>query len=436
MAHHVQRLEELGPVDIGRVITHPWQVRSLDVIIELIHRLREIESWRSYYDFQRRLVGGLLETERHFAHASRMAKRAHKGKPVDPPETGDWELDRLVYRRVGRQLRSVGDALAWRLFNFDRRVIVAVSRNESPGPMFGKEGLGREIGEVKHAWENEHAFALLHDATNCMRIGDVTKFMPGRADLVEIKKDPKKLGREQVERMERVVATINEGAPMLVDGQQVELLGTSQQFRTHLPDLRRGLDAARREGHISIRLGTGWVVSITALTIDRPMTEEEALAQIERQKTARDRAFSKAGLPDVKHHLRARRLDRLDLNPIAAPYAIYPFDPETCAMLTCDFLVYDSTMAWDRLSAGFEAHGFTTRCELPEEAGPMRPDMPVILASKDHYGVLLRASGIDQVLLELVEPRAYAAAVEEVAAAGRDVAAGVFTFSNEKATWR
>ena len=38
-----------------------------------------------------------------------------------------------------------------------------------------------------------------------------------------------------------------------------------------------GLQAARREGHISIRLGTGWVVSITALTIDQPMTEDEAL---------------------------------------------------------------------------------------------------------------------------------------------------------------
>ena len=46
--------------------------------------------------------------------------------------------------------------------------------------------------------------------------------------------------------------------------------------------------------------------------------------------------------------------------------------------------------------------------------------------------VLLRASGIDQILLELVDPRRYAAAVKEVAEAGRYVDAGVFTFSNEK----
>jgi hypothetical protein len=40
------------------------------------------------------------------------------------------------------------------------------------------------------------------------------------------------------------------------------------------------------------------------------------------------------------------------------------------------------------------------------------------------------------VLLELVEPRVFAAAVGEVFALGRDVPAGMLTFSNERATWR
>ena len=41
-----------------------------------------------------------------------------------------------VCERVDRQLRSVADALAWRVFNYDRRVIVAFSRNYPPGPMY------------------------------------------------------------------------------------------------------------------------------------------------------------------------------------------------------------------------------------------------------------------------------------------------------------
>jgi hypothetical protein len=72
----------------------------------------------------------------------------------------------------------------------DRQVITALSRNEQPGPMFGKEGLLREIGEVKAAWERQGVFALLNDATGCIRIGDVTKFREERAEIIEVKGRP------------------------------------------------------------------------------------------------------------------------------------------------------------------------------------------------------------------------------------------------------
>jgi hypothetical protein len=93
-------------------------------------------------------------------------------------------------------------------------------------------------------------------------------------------------------------------------------------------------------------------------------------------------------------------------------------------------------MSWERLSAGFEAHGFRTRCELPAVSGEMDQTTPVILAQRDGYSVVLRAGGIEQVLLELVEPRLFAASVDEILAKGEDVPAGMFTFSNERGTWR
>jgi adenylosuccinate lyase len=40
-----------------------------------------------------------------------------------------------VFERVWRQLKSIGDALAWRAFGYDHPVIVALSRNQSAGPM-------------------------------------------------------------------------------------------------------------------------------------------------------------------------------------------------------------------------------------------------------------------------------------------------------------
>jgi hypothetical protein len=163
---------------------------------------------------------------------------------------------------------------------------------------------------------------------------------------------------------------------------------------------------------------------------------EEMGAWLKRQRGSTDRAFEEAGLREPKPTLYATRADRIDQNPTAAPFAIYPFDPETCALLTCDLLTYESTMSWERLEAGFEAEGFATKNELPDRGGMMDPDTLVIAASKGSMSVLLRAGAIEQIVLELVEPQVYAAAIGELFQLGRSVPAGMLTFANETETWK
>ena len=74
--------------------------------------------------------------------ARRQERRAAAGKPVEAGSgaTGSWALESLVCDRVARQVRLVGDALAWRLFNFDRRVVMALSRND-PGAFYDDKRL-------------------------------------------------------------------------------------------------------------------------------------------------------------------------------------------------------------------------------------------------------------------------------------------------------
>jgi hypothetical protein len=81
----------------------------------------------------------------------------------------DWSTERRVWDRIQRQFRAVCDALAWRMFRFDRRYIIAMSRSADPGPM-GKEVLPYELGRVQELWEQDGVFGLLHDLTNCLRI--------------------------------------------------------------------------------------------------------------------------------------------------------------------------------------------------------------------------------------------------------------------------
>lgn len=86
---------------------------------------------------------------------------------------GDWKR---VFERVWRQLKSIGDALAWRAFGYDRRVIVALSRNASPGPMHGKDGLIKEREVIEPAWRDNGEFVLHHDLTAALRVGDLSVF--------------------------------------------------------------------------------------------------------------------------------------------------------------------------------------------------------------------------------------------------------------------
>jgi hypothetical protein len=64
-----------------------------------------------------------------------------------------WQLELDIRERVARQLRCVGDALAWPVFGFERQYITALARNQSPGMMAGKLGLAAERARVEQVTE-------------------------------------------------------------------------------------------------------------------------------------------------------------------------------------------------------------------------------------------------------------------------------------------
>ena len=80
------------------------------------------------------------------------------------------------------------------MLSYDPRVIIALSRNQHPGPMADKKGLATEHAFVSDSWRDERRFVLLHDLTSCLSIGDATLFKEIGDDyeayLHEIKTDP------------------------------------------------------------------------------------------------------------------------------------------------------------------------------------------------------------------------------------------------------
>lgn len=146
-----QGIKLLTPEMSGVVLTHPAQQAIVPRLAQLIKWLRACEEPADFYEFQRHLFGDLYAVEERRAQCSRIIKRLRAGRslpgdtpPVpassDPTQLDSWELEAFVYERLARQLRTVGDGLAWRCFGYDRRMILVLSRNQSSGPMFGAPG--------------------------------------------------------------------------------------------------------------------------------------------------------------------------------------------------------------------------------------------------------------------------------------------------------
>lgn len=434
-----ERLLDRLPEEMEALLGHPVQAEAARLIAELVADLRTLRAPHDYYEFQRELGGHLYEAQLAQAEASRNAKRERAGRAVPTPTNAleSWELEVVLWDRVVRQLRAVGDAMAWRLFNYDRRFIIALSRNNPPGPFVGKEGLGYELGAVKEAWERDNSFALLHDLTNSVRVGDMTLFTASGPRLVEVKKSAEGGGsrrRQQLRRAQEAVAFINEGAP-LPGAPQVDLYVSPQQFKADLSALRDHVDRARREAVACSSIGHQQVLTVVALTAK---VDPSAQDVAKRSDALKSRAFRKAGLDQAQHHLRGIRADSIGRDRNLAPFTIYPLDPAAVAALTTDLVSYEYVVGWDRLGRAFESHDFDVELLLEQADGAVPEDIAVLHDRHADRRITLHSGGLDQLLHELVDVDRFVSAV--TAAARRSVvgdhSTAVLTFTNERAVWR
>ena len=131
---------------LEQVLTHPRHQATQEILADLITRLRACETDQEGYEFQRDLLTQRLAVEEDRGRFNQAIKRMKSGKQpmadTPMPQSGlsttrveTWQLELEVCNRVIRQLRCVGDAMAWRVFAFDQRHIIVRCRNKSPDLM-------------------------------------------------------------------------------------------------------------------------------------------------------------------------------------------------------------------------------------------------------------------------------------------------------------
>jgi hypothetical protein len=409
-----------------RVMRHPAQQHNVGVVAWLITMLRRSRTFEDYDNVQRALFQHLHHCEDHRSQCRRCATRLARGRALptplpllpdgtDPLDPHTWRIEDLVLDRVCRQLRAVGDALAWRVAQYDRRYVIALSSNDSPGPMAGKSGLPHELGAAIEM-RSQGSFGLLHDLTNCLRIGDITEFKPDGSRLLwEIKSSPNAKSGPQRRRMKAAIeAIMTGGEPPGRPGNRIVVPTT--RCRTHIRTFVSGIEAAVDQGIAGTAISSSRALTAFSFdTLGRTRTDAPAGDLIDEFNAARQAAIQQAGIQSALHHVRVASVTRNhDFVPTVMPFALFPIPPHQAALLMCDYLGFDITVAPDRIAAQLEHLGFAGEIPLPAANDNLTATDTVITLRRDSRGLCLHPGALYELLMESLDLSTWAAAIAEV----------------------
>jgi hypothetical protein len=378
----VDSLAGLGAGELDAMMRHPEQLVNLGTVGELLDIFDAAGSDAvSLLDIQAHLFRASYRAQRAAGDIRRARKRLQDGKapgwPVehdaeitaltrpewqlrcDPATCADqdWAAELRVAERVVRQLKSVGDALAWRVFRYDRRAIIALSSNSPPGPFVGKKGLNHELGSVIDHWRDRKTFTLLHDLTSVLRILDSTEVQPDGFLMVrEVKSSPQASASRQLKLAQAALDAIDGHAPLPAANPEVQtyLWRSDCQLKTHVRTLGQLIKQTSATGYWVGHVG-GRIAGIVNLLTLAQSGADPAL-QWEDYVGFRDAALSRY-LAGGIHHLKAVSADAAARDPGIAPYGIYPLPAWVRAALICDFVIIESIMAEHQLAAALAILG-------------------------------------------------------------------------------
>ncbi|WP_433894216.1 hypothetical protein [Streptomyces sp. CA-111067] len=428
------------------MLMHPRHQAMQPVLAKLIQQLRNCDTVEAGVVFQRDLLTRLLKVEEDRRGFKRAAKRIGRKKSPHPeapePQSGrdiadvaTWLFEHDVCDRLARQLRSVGDALAWRVFGFHRPFILALCRNDPPGPMFGKLGLQAELDRVERAFTQDKSFTLLHDLTNCLRIGDVTvwdEVNPPRTE--EIKTNPDNHRNIQIRRINQARAAVRHGGPLPGDNPSELLHDLDLPLRTHMNLLSDALQQAAAEGIYSTPVPGSRILSV----VDQFGCSQQGMSSAvfnERLQQSYGAALRSAGIATGRedHNIHATSIDSTARDPLRVPWANYPLQPATCARLIGDYASVTVETSGPALARLLEVSGLDARWVRPPGKADLKQGevlmevhhqeqlravaLPGGFTMTPGWTLQMRRSELDRYLIELLQPGTWVAGIKHVLAA-------------------
>lgn len=377
-------------------VLYQAQQKAFEDILLLIEIVRRCETPEDYYHVQQQL-------EEHIDRIDEAAEDAKRHKA---------EQERKFYHRLSHQYRTVGDAIAWQVYAFQALPIYALGRNQFPGyrTRAKRKGLDEEIARIKILWETEGAFALHHDCTNCLRIGDLSVFYPDQLNMPELV-EVKVTGRDTPSHQKRRMKVASDLATnhYSIQDEIYDLLHQSRASepieeveQTNLGLLWQALLQARERG---IGFAANSYLAITVLdSLRRNMQHPEQPLQ-EWNETTNEMLS-----PDIwpcycADELNKDSWEHMAHPNIGGPYTIYPLPSDYVTAIVTGAIRIHYRLNTGAITEVLGEAGFEAKCLLGEwrrlgQQPPRKAKPPYFLVQRDGISMPLESLPIHQMMFE------------------------------------
>ncbi len=424
-----QELEILPESVLGDI--HSAFLDTWHQLTSLISQVRKCQKLEDYYFLQEKLGLRVLQIDSEIDTANIASYQATKelnklGNSADPEKklniSGkllEADLKRHLYLLAGKQYRTVGDAMAWQLYQYNAHTISSLGMNQSPGiiSQAKKKGALVEAAEVRTYWEQESAFALRHDYTNCLRVSDLSIFHDNsdQAESKEVKasRKKKKISQQAIQRraLEFAQLHVTELENDIIYYPPVLNTGDREEILTTMLLLSEAVRQAIEEG-IGYRVGK----HIEIVAYNGPRCARQPYLQ-KRLMQINDTHLPISVQPPSDDYIVALGINRVKNPVFSVPYAIYPLPPEVAAALTVGLIDIQVRLNVQVILDAFRANGFDAICSTSLwrqnglQPGNPKTLQPYFVLSKDGRSIRVTEYPIEQMLFEGLTPTLLAATV-------------------------
>ena len=388
--------------------------------IVLLREILAVDDMRQRFTRYKKLIGRALSTLKEDDAPLDRVKRAQ--------QLLDWADRRLMSCRwLLLRFRSIGDGLAWRLYDYDRGALRLMVEHEFVSAPRADIGLMSELTRLAARSTGSPSRSLLHSVTNFLRFGDITFREEGSDRLIieEVKTSDGPSGRAERQAAHRqLMQQALDSGVAEVEGRKIRRIRSHRRFRTHARILSGAITDALQK-YASSRVIEDYL-SLVVLASSRMISEqpqslwgtfsERHIARLTNVARRHDDVL----LPPLNNLTALSTLSR-----IAAPAGIFPLPAEQRFMMLTGDVIVISVLNVSGLARWFRKRGWDASVVIPDAEADLTglAYVPALQLWKKDKGVELPLDVLVLAAHELWTRESLEAIAdtirEEVASAGR-----------------